>query len=232
VLKALLTDIDGTLTDGTRRINTDAIRLIRSLVDNGILVVLASGNTSCSLEALCRMIGTQGAFIAENGGAYRTGYSGKLRIKGDQAICKTALEILQDHYRSRGSELTLLSPEYRYADLAFARTVPVEEVKDLLRDVPVQVLDTGFAIHLQSPGVNKGTTFLDFAEEYGLDPKEVLAIGDCINDTQMIKNAGIGITVANGHPETKAAAAYVAEKIYGDGFVEGITRYYSYFLAR
>ena len=40
------------------------------------------------------------------------------------------------------------------------------------------------------------------------------------------------ITVANAHPDTKAAAEYVAEKEYGDGFVEGMKKYSSYFRAR
>jgi hypothetical protein len=48
----------------------------------------------------------------------------------------------------------------------------------------------------------------------------------------MIRTAGIGITVANAHPETKAVAAYVAEKEYGDGFVEAVKKYSSYFRAR
>ena len=232
MLKALLTDIDGTLTDPTRRIHTGAIETIRSLVDQGVEVVLASGNTSCFMESLCKMIGTQGSFIAENGGVFRVGYTGSLRIIGDQSACRRALEILQAHYRAQGKELDLYHPAYRFADLAFGRTVPVDDVKKVLRDFPIQVIDTGFAIHLQSPGINKGTTLVTLAEEMGIVPADFLATGDSVNDTQMLKTAGIGIAVANAHPDTKAAAIYVAENRYGDGFVEGVKKYSSYFRAR
>lgn len=232
MLKALLTDIDGTITDPTRRIHTGAIETIRSLVDQGIVVVLASGNTSCFMESLCKMIGTQGSFVAENGGVYRVGYTGPLRITGDQQACRKALEVVQAHFRAQGKELELFSPTYRFADLAFARTVPVDEVKMILQDNPVQVIDTGFAIHLQTPGINKGTTLQILAETMGLVPEDFCAIGDSVNDLQMIQEAGIGIAVANAHPDTKAAADYVAEKEYGDGFVEGIKKYSSYFRAR
>jgi phosphoglycolate phosphatase (TIGR01487 family) len=232
VLKALLTDIDGTITDPARRIHTGAIETIRSLVGQGVVVVLASGNTSCFMESLCKMIGTQGSFIAENGGVFRVGYTGPLRITGDQSACRKALETVQVYYRTRGKELDLFSPTYRFADLAFARTVPVGEVKEIVKDYPVQVIDTGYAIHLQSPGVNKGTTLVTLAETMGLNPADFLAIGDSVNDIQMLKAAGIGITVANAHPDTKAAAEYVAEKEYGDGFVEGMKKYSSYFRAR
>ena len=74
MLKALLTDIDGTITTPDRRIDTGSIETIRSLVDSGIEVVLASGNTPCFMDALCKMIGTKGTFIAENGGVFRIGF--------------------------------------------------------------------------------------------------------------------------------------------------------------
>jgi hypothetical protein len=232
VLKALLTDIDGTITDSSRRLNTGAIEVIRSLVDEGVEVVLASGNTSCFMDALCKMIGTHGTFIAENGGVFRVGYTGTLRVKGDQTICRKALEIVQAYYRDRGVELILFSPSYRFADLAFARTVPYDEVKKILINYPVNVIDTGYAIHLQSPGVDKGTALEALAQEMGLLPTDFLAVGDSLNDIPMLKKAGTGVTVANAHADTKAVAEFIAEKEYGNGFVEIITRYSSYFFAR
>jgi hypothetical protein len=121
---------------------------------------------------------------------------------------------------------------YRFSDLAFARTVPADEVRMVLRDYPVQVIDTGYAIHLQAPGINKGTALIELAREMGLIPADFLAIGDSLNDIQMLKTAGIGITVANAHPDTKAASQYIAGKEYGDGFVEAVEKYYPYFRAR
>jgi phosphoglycolate phosphatase (TIGR01487 family) len=232
VLKALITDIDGTITGPDRRIHTGAIETIRSLVDDGVEVVLASGNTSCLMDGLCKMIGTKGTFIAENGGAYRIGFTGTPRVIGDQAAVRMALEALQTHFSRKGVELNLYNPTYRFADLAFARTVPVEEVREVIKDHPVQVIDTGFAIHLQTPGINKGTTLALLADELGLKPEDFLAVGDSVNDTRMIQAAGIGIAVANAHPDTKAAADYVAENRYGDGFIEGVKKYSSYFRAR
>jgi phosphoglycolate phosphatase (TIGR01487 family) len=232
VLKALLTDIDGTITRPDRRISTGSMEMIRSLVDSGIEVVLASGNTSCFMDALCKMIGTKGTFIAENGGIYRIGFSGQLIISGDQAAARTALATVQDHFSKKGITLDLFSPTYRFSDLAFARTVPAEEVKSVLRNFPVQVIDTGYAIHLQAPGINKGTALVALAEKMGLAPADFLAIGDSVNDVQMLKTAGIGVTVANAHPDTKAVAQYIAGKEYGDGFVEAMKKYYPYFRAR
>jgi phosphoglycolate phosphatase (TIGR01487 family) len=232
VLKALLTDIDGTITDPSRRISTGSMKTIRSLVDSGIEVVLASGNTSCFMDALCKMIGTKGTFIAENGGVFRIGFTGPLVIRGDQEVVKAALRVVQDYFLDKEIILDLYSPTYRFSDLAFARTVPVDEVKSVLRNHPVQVLDTGYAIHLLSPGINKGTALVELAQKMGLKPAEFLAIGDSLNDLPMLKTAGIGITVANAHPDIKAVARYIAGKEYGEGFMEAIEKYYPYFRAR
>ncbi len=74
------------------------------------------------------------------------------------------------------------------------------------------MLDTGYAIHLQSPGVDKGTALEALAKEMGLLPSDFLAIGDSLNDIQMLKKAGIGVTVANGHPDTKAVSTVYCRK--------------------
>jgi phosphoglycolate phosphatase len=226
VLKALLTDIDGTITGPDRRIDTGSILAIRPLIGSGIEVVLASGNTSCFMDALCRMIGTNGTFIAENGGTFRIGFSGQIIVNGDRTAPKNALAAVQEHFRAQGKELELFSPDYRYADRAFARTVPVDEVRQVLTGHPVKVLDTGFAIHLQSPGIDKGTALLALAPKMGLDPQDFLAIGDSLNDLQMLRAAGVAVTLANGHPDLKEIAHYVTGKEYGDGFVEAMEKYF------
>ncbi|HOP66605.1 MAG TPA: phosphoglycolate phosphatase [Methanoregulaceae archaeon] len=232
VLKGIVTDIDGTITDSWRRIHTGAIQAIRDRVDNGSEVILASGNTACFMDALCRMIGTSGSFIGENGGIYRIGYGNVPVVLGDQTVCRIALETLVDHFRRSGTELDLYSPTYRFADLAFAKTVSVPEVREVLADIPVQVLDTGFAIHLQAPGISKGTTFTHMVAEMGLSPAGFLATGDAQNDIDLLVSAGVGVAVGNAHPDAARAADWVSKNSYGEGFVEAIQRYSAYFRER
>jgi phosphoglycolate phosphatase len=150
VLKALVCDIDGTITDTQRRIDTGAITCIRKLVDRGVEVVLASGNTACFMDALCRMIGTKGTFIAENGGVYRIGFEGPLRLNGDQERCWEAFRLLETALRKKGVSLQLYSDRYRFTDIAFARTVSSEEVQSILSGMHIKVVDTGYAFIFRS----------------------------------------------------------------------------------
>lgn len=58
-------------------------------------------------------------------------------------------------------------------------------------------------------GVSKGAALLKLAEILGVDPRRTIGIGDNHNDIELIKNAGIGIAVANAVLEAKQAADLV-----------------------
>jgi phosphoglycolate phosphatase (TIGR01487 family) len=225
-------DVDGTITDRQRRISLPAIACIRDLVARGVEVVLASGNTVCFMDALARVIGTSGTIIAENGGVYRIGFTGALHVQGDRSVAVAAYRVLEEHYRRRGVTLDLYGEKYRLSDVAFARTVPPDEVRELMRDQGVKVIDTGFAIHLQEKGISKGLALRRLAADMGIPVKEFLAVGDSENDLEMIEAAGMGVAVANARDEVRAASDYVTEKGDGEGFVGAVTRYLPYFLER
>ena len=55
-------------------------------------------------------------------------------------------------------------------------------------------------------GVSKGAALSVILEMEGIDPQEVVAVGDAPNDKEMLELAGIGAAVANAAPELKAAA--------------------------
>ncbi|WAI01318.1 phosphoglycolate phosphatase [Methanogenium organophilum] len=221
-ISAVITDLDGTLTDKRRRISTVAVECIRTLTDSGIPVILASGNTLCSMTILAKMIGTDGTVICENGGTYRIGFDGDECIIGDITACRNAFSVLQGYFKERGEVLQLYSPEYRFADVAFARTVDPDIVREVLSGTPVRVLDTGFAIHLQTEGITKGTAFLQICDAIGRKPDEFLAVGDSHNDIEMIQAAGYGAVVQNCSDDICQAADYVSGKKYGEGFVDAV----------
>jgi phosphoglycolate phosphatase (TIGR01487 family) len=231
-LRAVACDVDGTITDRQRRISLTAIASIRELLGRGVEVVLASGNTACFMDALARVIGTSGTIIAENGGVYRIGFTGELHVEGDRSEALAAYRVLEAYYRMKGIALEPYGEKYRFSDVAFARTVPSEEVREVMRDLGVKVLDTGFAIHLQPRGISKGLALRRLAADTGIPVEEFLAVGDSENDLEMIEAAGIGVAVANARDEVKAASDYVTEKGDGEGFAEAVKRYLPYFLER
>ncbi len=101
-----------------------------------------------------------------------------------------------------------------------------------VQGLDVRVLDTGFAIHLQPPGVSKGAAMRELAVEMGIPTSEILAIGDSENDIEMLEAAGVGVAVANATPATRMAADVVTSRPHGDGFVEAVKMHYSDLFSR
>lgn len=58
-------------------------------------------------------------------------------------------------------------------------------------------------------GVSKGDALLELAKLLGVDEKKTIGIGDNYNDIELIKNAGIGIAVANAVSEAREAADFI-----------------------
>ena len=56
--------------------------------------------------------------------------------------------------------------------------------------------------------------------------KNMLAIGDNVNDLEMVKNSGIGIAVADAYTEIKNLADYITKNTVSTGaFSEAINQY-------
>ena len=61
-------------------------------------------------------------------------------------------------------------------------------------------------------------------ERYGASWDDVIAIGDSMNDIELIKKAAFGIAMGNAMPEVQAAADYVAPDIDAGGLADAIAR--------
>ena len=55
-------------------------------------------------------------------------------------------------------------------------------------------------------GITKATALHNLCRMFSLDPARTVAVGDYDNDIEMLKEAGLGIAVANASPAAKAAA--------------------------
>lgn len=80
-------------------------------------------------------------------------------------------------------------------------------------------------LELIHPEVNKGAALSSLAERLGVKQEEVLAVGDSLNDLEMIQYAGIGVAMGNGRQEVKDAANVVTSSNQEDGVAQAIEKY-------
>ncbi|MBI1372253.1 MAG: Cof-type HAD-IIB family hydrolase [Phycisphaera sp.] len=73
-------------------------------------------------------------------------------------------------------------------------------------------------------GVNKWRGLVWLAEQHGVDPTQIAAIGDHINDIDMIKHAACGIAMGNAVDSVKAVADRVTETNDNHGVAFAIDR--------
>lgn len=75
------------------------------------------------------------------------------------------------------------------------------------------------------PDVSKGRALARLAQQLGVARQEVMAVGDSLNDVEMLSYAGLGVAMGNARDEVKERADAVTAANDEDGVAEAIERY-------
>lgn len=82
-----------------------------------------------------------------------------------------------------------------------------------------------FYTEITSQNVNKWKAIQELAQKLDIPKEEIAAIGDNINDKEMIENAGLGIIMGNSAPYMKEFADVVVADNNANGVAEAIEKY-------
>lgn len=74
-------------------------------------------------------------------------------------------------------------------------------------------------------GMDKAIGIRRFAEILGIGMDEVMAVGDSLNDIQMLQDVGIGVAMGNAEPEVAAVADYITTGIGEDGVANALKHF-------
>ena len=100
-----------------------------------------------------------------------------------------------------------------------------EELFECLRQQPYPVTTSGMnTVEISNKGVNKREALLHLCEALGIDRSEVMAIGDNINDREMLEWAGVSVAVENAEPEIRQLADFVTRPSNQNGVAEAIEK--------
>lgn len=225
--RLLMTDVDGTLTAKDGSIDPTVPGAVRRLEESGITVGLVSGRTLPRLDSLADCLAVGGPIIAENGAVARVARGSDLVELGySRQPSLGALDLLKRLYPGRIRERE--DNAVRLVDVVFwADGVTTDELREHTGDV--QVLDSGYILHLMPPGISKGATLLhilgDLADG-GLSPEDLMVFGDSATDLSLFEIFANSVLIPNPLLDNELtvaiekAAGYTSESPDGTGFSE------------
>lgn len=78
---------------------------------------------------------------------------------------------------------------------------------------------------LINASTNKATGIEEVVKYYGASMEDTIAIGDSLNDLDMIKAAGLGVAMGNSSQPVKDAADYITDDVKEDGIYNCLKKY-------
>jgi phosphoglycolate phosphatase len=222
-VRALAIDLDGTITGADRRVFPPVVDALQRLNRRGVPIVIATGNVLPIALSVYRLLGLTGPIIAENGGLVYETHTGSITITrlADRAV---ALRALRRLIRAGLKPRRLLSDRWRETEVALEPDLLVDRARRILADLPVEVVPTGFAVHLIERGHGKLPALERVLRPYGLATTDCLVAGDGENDVPMLGAAGFAVSFRGADPKAQAIADYVTRKPNAAGLFEALMR--------
>ena len=96
-----------------------------------------------------------------------------------------------------------------------------KKIKFGTEDIDIQYYYT----EITNENVNKWTAIEFLMEKLNLKKEEVLAIGDNMNDKEMIEESGLGVVMGNSNPKMKEIADEIVADNNSEGVLEAINKF-------
>jgi len=220
--KTFAVDIDGTITlNGMGTVHLGALSKLRSLKEAGHNVILVTGRSSVEGYLLSVFGGLTHLAVGENGGCITFGDKIQHKLLGNKGECIHALAIIQTKLNAEVKEKPVFP---RMTEVVLERTFDINEAQKIIEENNLNVVltDSGYAYHINSKGVDKGSGFLEAIKILETDVNDTIAIGDSETDVPLFKVIKNNIAVSNSTENLKKLAKIITTKKSGDGVIEGL----------
>ena len=220
--KIFAVDIDGTITlNGMGTIHLGALSRLRTLKEEGHFIIPVTGRSSVEGYLLSIFGGLTHMAVGENGGCITFGDKIQHKLLGNKGECIHALATIQTKLDGEIKEKPVFP---RMTEVVLERTFDIEKARKIINDEDLNVVltDSGYAFHINSKGVDKGSGFLEALKILDADLNDVIVIGDSDTDIPLFKIVKNSIAVTNSTENLKKIAKIVTTKKSGEGVLEGL----------
>ncbi|MDA9863417.1 Cof-type HAD-IIB family hydrolase [bacterium] len=248
--RLIAVDLDGTLVPQSSGVTPGVAEAVARVQDSGAIVVAATGRSLSTTGYVARAAGMHEYAIVSNGAMVvrvdpeevleaQTFDATHLLDELSRLIPEATIAVerpdgvfLSDRYfvdegvsldiREVPRESLAAEPVVRIVARSDAHLEnglgPVIEHLDM-HSIAFGVTDVAW-LDLGIKGVTKATGLQNLCARLGIGAHEVLAIGDAMNDVEMLQWAGTSVAMGSARAPIKALADYVTGPTPGDGVIE------------
>ena len=220
--KIFAVDIDGTITlNGMGTIHLGVLSKLRALKEEGHFIIPVTGRSSVEGYLLSIFGGLTHLAVGENGGCITFGDKIQHKLLGNKGECIHALATIQTKLDGEIKEKPVFP---RMTEVVLERTFDISKAQKIINDENLNVVltDSGYAFHINSKGVDKGSGFLEALKILDADLNDAIVIGDSDTDIPLFKMVKNSIAVTNSTENLKKLAKIVTTKKSGEGVLEGL----------
>ena len=211
--KALATDYDGTLADDGK-VASSTIAAIRRAKRAGLKLIMVTDRPIDDLMRVCPDLDLFDTVVAENGALLYTPCPLPPR---ERALATPPPPELVRKLVARGVH-PISAGRIIIAAWEPHQHVVLETIRDL--GLELEVIFNKGAVMILPSGVNKATGLKEAAADLGIEPSEIVGVGDAENDHSLLEACGLGAAVANAVPALKKHADLILLNARGAGVVE------------
>ncbi|HET7627208.1 MAG TPA: Cof-type HAD-IIB family hydrolase [Bacillales bacterium] len=239
-IRMIALDMDGTLLTNDGKISEANKKAIRSAQAAGIFVTLATGRNMHEIKPYAEQLHLEGPFISINGSVLWRNMTETWKCYTLDAKWVERMRELANQYEARYWGHSTIGG-FRNHDFIedidsvewFKFGFDIENAIDRAKILQTLKKWDAFEISNSSPTnievnpkrVHKAFGLRHVCELLQLPMRQVLAIGDSLNDLQMIKSAGIGVAMGNAQEAVKKAADHITETNENDGVATAIEKF-------
>lgn len=238
--RLLALDLDETLLTKDKQISMESKKWIEQTKKNGVVVIMATGRGRQRVQSIQRELILHTPMVLVNGGEV-WGMDEVLLERS--LIPRDKVRILHQLAESSGAGYwgynlenfvgwkqwneEMFSKNWLKFGMRHDDPEALLETKKVLTTFP----DLGITqsgpnnIEIGLRGKSKATGVRRVCKHLGINMEEVMAIGDNLNDLNLIRDAGLGVAMGNANEQLKAVADVVTETNEKEGVALAIQNY-------
>ncbi len=242
-------DVDGTLLDGSHRLRANVRDSLDQLASSGVKIVLATARGPHALGLIVRQLSFSPWLVCFSGGWIGELDSGSLLAKTvlcDKRLTPSAARVIvtaafahniePNIYTPTEWRVRTLTPEIRAESVIVEsaqimlitgdgeQTKPLTNIANLIKPLSTTTFSKPNYLEIIPIGVNKANALATVAQSLGVELSQSAAIGDGLNDLELLREVGLGIAMGNASETVKSAAKWVTGTNEEEGVAQAIQR--------